>query len=33
MEEKLFLEYRNEERADILIENTAFGAGGEQKNE
>lgn len=29
MEEKLFLEYLNEERTDILIENTAFGVGGE----
>lgn len=26
--EKLFLQYRNHPRADILIENTEFGVGG-----
>ncbi len=31
--EKLFLQYRNEQRADILIENTEFGVGGEKDDE
>lgn len=31
--EKLFLQYRNEQRADILIENTEFGVGGTEHAE